>query len=388
MAALKPRVLLATPVLLPGGTEAQTLILATVLVAAGWDVSICCYHEADPAIVAVFEGAGVRVRRLGLSRRLGLPGVARALGKSFRASRPDVVHVQYLAPGFTAVLAARAAGVRTVFATVHQPGSVYAASARALLRLSARICTAFFAVSTAVERSWFGSASIFDPDLPETRRHFTIYNAVDAVGIREAARGGDRAALRRSLGLDAAAVVVGYLGRLRCAKGVDVLIRAMPALVQRHPAVRLVVVGQGSDEGALRELSVSEKVSGCVVWAGLRAQREAWRLLRVMDVVAVPSRFEGFGLAAAEAQAAGLPVVASGVDGLTEVVRDGVSGILVPPGDPAALVKGLRAVLGDPLLARRMGAAGRRHVAASFPPERFAACVRAVYARYTGFAPR
>jgi glycosyltransferase involved in cell wall biosynthesis len=387
-AAALPRVTLALPTLLTGGTEAQTLTLAAVLLEAGWDVTVCCYHESDQGVVAAFERAGTRVALLGLTRKLGLTGIAGELRNAFRALRPDVVHVQYLAPGFTAVLAARAAGVQTVFATVHQPGSAYGFRERLLLRGAARMCTAFFAVSLAVERSWFRSAAIFDPLVADTRRHFTMYNAVAAKSIMEASRGGERAALRRSLGVEHAAAVVGYVGRLRREKGLDVLIRALPAVVQCHPAVRLLVVGAGPDAGALRELSVREGIAGHMVWSGMRSQLEAWRLFGMMDVVAVPSRFEGFGLVAAEAQAAGLPVVASGVGGLREVVCDGETGILVPPGEPAALAKGIETLLADPPRARRLGIAGQRHVAEAYSPERFAASVQAVYTHYTGFAGR
>lgn len=378
----KPCAILATPVLLAGGTETQTLTLASVLLAAGWKVAVCCYHESDPAVVSAFESAGARVILLGLSRRLGLIGIALKLRGSFRALHPDVVHVQYLAPGFTAVLAARAAGVRIVFATVHQPGNVYGPRERWLLRLSSRLCTAFFAVSAAVERSWFGDAALFDPDLPHSgRRHGTIYNAVDAPGISDAGRGVDPAALRRSVDIAAAAPVLGFVGRLRREKGLDVLIRALPAVVVSFPDVRLLVVGEGPDSGALHELARSKGVLDRVVWMGMCGKLETWQLLTAMDVAVIPSRFEGFGLAAAEAQAAGLPVVAADVDGLREVIADGQTGLLVPPGNPSALAEALVRLLGAPGMAEQMGRQGRRRVRQLFAVERFARATLAFYDR-------
>jgi glycosyltransferase involved in cell wall biosynthesis len=379
-ATAQPRAILATPVLLAGGTETQTLTLAAVLLAAGWEVSVCCYHESDPAIVAAFEGAGARVILLGLSRRLGLVDVVLKLRSAFRAIHPNVVHVQYLAPGFTAVLAARLAGVKAVFATVHQPGGAYGVREHALLRLASLLCTAFFSVSLAVERSWFGDAALFDPDLPPTsRRHGTIYNAVDAPGIIDAGRGVDPAALRRSVGIAADAPVLGFVGRLRREKGLDVLIRALPAVVVSFPEVLLLVVGDGPDAEELHELAHREGVLDRVVWTGMCGRLETWRLLTAMDLAVVPSRFEGFGLAAAEAQAAGLPVVAAGVDGLREVIVDGQTGLLVPPDDPSALAAAIVRLIGTPHEAFNLGRRGRKRAVEQFGMERFARATLAFY---------
>lgn len=389
--AVKPAALLATPVLLAGGTEMQTLTLTTILIAAGWAVTVCCYHESDPAVVAAFERAGARVVRLGLSRRLGLMGVAGRLVAAFRALRPDVVHVQYLAPGFTAVLAARAAGARNVFATVHQPGTVYGARERLLLRSASRMCTAFFAVSLAVERSWFGDAALFDPDRPRGgRRHGTVYNAVDAPAVAAAVLGADRDRLRRSRGVSAGEHCIGFVGRVRREKGLDLLIRALPGVAAAFPDTRLLVIGDGPEQGALRELARRTGVADRVIWAGVLLREEAWRHLAVLDLVAAPSRFEGFSLAAAEAQAAGLPVVAADVGGLAEVVAGGETGLLVPPEDHRALTEAIVRLLGDPTAAREMGRRGQARVRDLFSAERFARATLVFYdtARASGTAGR
>ena len=91
-----------------------------------------------------------------------------------------------------------------------------------------------------------------------------------------------------------------------------------------------------------------------------------------MDVVAVPSQFEGFGLSAAEAMAAGCPVVGTSVGGLAEIIEDGVTGYLVPPSDSAAFAAALIRVFSDPRDAVNMGARGRKRVSENFSSERFA----------------
>jgi glycosyltransferase involved in cell wall biosynthesis len=98
-----------------------------------------------------------------------------------------------------------------------------------------------------------------------------------------------------------------------------------------------------------------------------------------MDAAVAPSRFEGFGLAAAEAQAAELPVVAADVDGLREVIADGETGILVPPEDPRALAEAVVRLLGAPRVAREMGRKGRLRIAEHFTVERFARATLTFY---------
>ena len=108
-----------------------------------------------------------------------------------------------------------------------------------------------------------------------------------------------------------------------------------------------------------------------VKWLGQKDHGEVLRLYNIMDVVVVPSVFEGFGLTAAEAMAASRPVVASNVDGLSEIVQDGVNGLLVPPGDKDALSRAITELLCDPEKAGLMGAHGREFIRKDFSLELF-----------------
>jgi glycosyltransferase involved in cell wall biosynthesis len=148
-------------------------------------------------------------------------------------------------------------------------------------------------------------------------------------------------------------------GRLHELKGLDVLLAAWPEVVARKPA-HLLIAGSGPLEGALRrqiaELAISDSVTLC----GFRT--DVPRLLAWSGLCVQPSRWEGFGLAAAEAMAAGLPVVATDIPEVREVVVDGVTGLRVPPDDPPALAEAITRLLGDPQLAARMGQAGHERV--------------------------
>jgi glycosyltransferase involved in cell wall biosynthesis len=173
-------------------------------------------------------------------------------------------------------------------------------------------------------------------------------------------------AMRASLPGDSGSPVVGFLGSLNGSKGIDVLIGATSSLARRR-AVRLAVAGDGpllpqveraANRGALRIASL-----------GRIAASEVPAFLAAVDVLAVPSYDEGLPRAVLEAMAMQVPVVASSVGGIPEAIEDGMSGLLVPPGDEEALEAALDRVLEDPALAAHLGEAARSRVLDEFNAE-------------------
>jgi glycosyltransferase involved in cell wall biosynthesis len=160
-----------------------------------------------------------------------------------------------------------------------------------------------------------------------------------------------------------------FVGRLRIRKGVDVLLAAMPELRRRHPAARLLIAGDGEHRPALERQAAALGLGEAVRFAGRVGAAEVRGLLRRAAALVVPSIYEGMPLVVLEAMDASVPVVASGVSGIPEVVDDGRTGWLVPPEDPPALAAALAAVLDEPGEARRRGAAGRRRLDERFRPE-------------------
>jgi glycosyltransferase involved in cell wall biosynthesis len=179
---------------------------------------------------------------------------------------------------------------------------------------------------------------------------------------------------------DAEGVHIVTTARLTPEKGVDVLVRAAAVLRARVPDLRVLVLG-GSQHGheayaaELERLAADLGVTDAVCFRGQVDQ--PFRHWGGARVYVQPSRREGFGLAAAEAMASGLPVVASGVGGLTEVVGD--AGVLVPPDDPQALADAVAALLDDPDRAARLASAGRERAAATYTVDRMVDGVEAVY---------
>ncbi len=171
-----------------------------------------------------------------------------------------------------------------------------------------------------------------------------------------------------------------FLGRLEDAKGVYVLIDAMARLAGVRPELRVILAGEG-DVARVRAAAAAAGVAERVELPGWVAGEAKARLLARAGIFLLPSRFEGVPMALLEAQAAGLPVVATRVGGIPQVVTEGFNGALCEPDDVASLVIALKPLLGDGGLARRMGEAGRARVLDSYGIERVRTMVESAWQR-------
>jgi len=159
-----------------------------------------------------------------------------------------------------------------------------------------------------------------------------------------------------------AALSVGTLRHLEPNYGIDVLLASLPYVVREQPEVRVQIGGTGSLHTALTRQATALGVSQNVRFTGRIAHADVPAWLQTLTLFVMPSRAESFGVAALEAQACGLPVVATDVGGLPEVVRDGKTGLLVPTENPIALATALLTLLVDPQRRADMGQAGRAWV--------------------------
>lgn len=338
----------------------QTIQLVASLKWLGYQINTICYFEYDKEMVEAFNEAGSEVRILDLKRGLSFLRIVDRLQKELREEAPDVVHVQYMAPGFLPILAARLAGVKKVVATVHQPHTIaHGKFSKLLLRTAAWMCTRFISVSKNVEESWFGSSHLFNSQIPLSQQphHFTIYNSVDIEKIESVAESKKNETNYTKLNNNS--IVIGAVARLSSEKGIDLLVRAFKNIYVNHSQAYLHVVGGGPDELAIRRLIKIYKIEDRCVLFGAVQWEKAIQLLAQMDVVVVPSRFEGFGLTAAEAMALSKPVIASDVNGLPEVLTHKKTGLLVPPNDVGALERAVLLLLNDPTARTEMGKNGR-----------------------------
>jgi len=182
-------------------------------------------------------------------------------------------------------------------------------------------------------------------------------------------------------GAPAAAARLLCLGRLVPSKGFDVALHAFRAIAARHPAARLVVAGDGTERRSLEELAVHLNVAERVEFVGRVRPNETGALIAASTLILMPSREETFGLVALETAQQGRPIVASRVEGLAEIVADGDTGVLVPPGDATALGAAACALLDDRERCARMGRRARQRVAERFSWERHLDSYEALYRR-------
>jgi glycosyltransferase involved in cell wall biosynthesis len=171
--------------------------------------------------------------------------------------------------------------------------------------------------------------------------------------------------------------VVGAIGRLVPQKAMHVLVDATPALLQADPATRVLIVGDGPLRADLEAQANRLGVAHAIRFAGY--QEDVVSAYAAMDVFVLPSRDEGFGLVFLEAMAMGVPVVGTRVIGSEDAVDDGVTGLLVPYANPAALATAVRSILESPELAGRLREAAADRVRRVYSREQCAAQVEALY---------
>jgi len=176
--------------------------------------------------------------------------------------------------------------------------------------------------------------------------------------------------VQSELGVPVDGGCVACVARLEPEKDVHTLLRAMAEVISKAPEARCLVVGDGSEAVRLKHFASDLGVSANVVFTGYR--QDVSSIVSAADVFVLPSLAEPFGLVLVEAMALGKPVIATRVGGPLEIVEDGVTGLLVPPADPAAMAEAIRALLADPERRRAMGEAGRARFEAQFTAERMA----------------
>jgi glycosyltransferase involved in cell wall biosynthesis len=175
------------------------------------------------------------------------------------------------------------------------------------------------------------------------------------------------------------------VARLVQQKGLDVLIRTMPRILEAVPGVQLLIAGEGPERGALELLVRDLRLEGRVMLLGHR--NDADELMRRAWVMVHPARWEGFGLVLLEAMRMGLPIVATEVSAIPEIVVDGATGRLVPPDDASALAEAVVTMLDDEAFRRAAAARGFERLAEHFSPVRMARETAEVYERALAASP-
>lgn len=355
-----------------GGTEKVLLDSAHRLAARGERVAALLAPGAalDPLSDGL-AAAGARAERW---EEVGSPGAhfARTV-RRLAARPPDVVHLHlpwpHANPWFAA--AARLAGVGAVVATEHIQFPARSRRRDARKRLLAPLVDRTVAVSRGVADDLTGRWGY------RADRVVVIPNGVDGAVFR-GADGAARARGRARLAVGEGATLVGSVGRLEEQKNFGALVRAAGALAGRFPGLHVAIAGEGSEAAALAAAAETCGLAGRVRLPG--RIDDVPDLLAALDVFVLPSLWEGMPLSLLEAMAMEVPVVATATPGAAEVLGGGEpAGVLVAPGDDAALAEAIASLLADPARASAFGRAGAARVRERYDAARLFERLVAVY---------
>jgi len=339
-----------------GGSSENTIASCVALSRSGYDCILSTsFRQSESHSLDDARRRGCRVVDIpALGREVAPLADLAALAQLIsliRRERPSIVHTHTSKAGFIGRLAAVIARVPAV---IHQPhGHVFygyygprrTAVFTALERRAARWTDR---IITLTDR---GSAEHLARGIGRAAQYVAVPSGVPTAELRAAAP--PRALARERLGLDPGEVVVVGLGRLVPIKGFDLLVRALPSLVAGIPSARVLLVGDGAERAHLDAIAGSLGVTERLRLTGGTADVTTY--LAAADIVAVPSRNEGMGRVIVEAMALGLPVVATAVGGIPDVVADGECGRLVEPENVDALATALTELGRDPGLRRKLG---------------------------------
>lgn len=350
------------------------LPLARELRQHGYDVTFACsgrsYSDAR-SYVKEIEAEGWRVEQVPLGRRLCAPSDIIALWKLFRMLRRggySVLHTQNSKAGVIGRLAAKFAGTPVLihmsydFKFRDERPTLRDRLLRRIERWSAGMCDVLLFICEAERARAIANRIAPEPKL------VLVGHGVDLDEFRDGCLPQDgRSVVCRTYRLDPSAPIVGTVGRLIPHKGHECLLRAASLLLRQLPAVQFLIVGGGPERKRLEALAEQLGIARSVTFTGFLPMREnMFPIFSALDVFVLPTKKEGFGVVFVEAMASTLPVVACDIAPVNTIVKQGETGILVPPDDSEGFARALLRLLVNADLRKSMGAAGRLRAFALF----------------------
>ncbi len=356
-----------------GGAQHIVYLLAKYL-QAEHDISVAC--APGGLLGERLHELGIRVIEIPELCRLPHPFKdLRALWKLYRLIQTeqfDIVHTHSTKAGLLGRFAARLANVSIILFTAH--GWAFCEGRpwlwRWLLAQAERLPALFSTKIICVSEHDRQLALKFG--VAPQEKLTVIYNGLDPSPFASST---DPNELRRELGLPPSEKIITMVGRLAPPKDFETLLAACEGL--EHPSWRLLILGDGPLRSRVVRVIGTKGLQNRVLLMGER--QDVPRFLQASDIFVLSSRWEGLPLVVIEAMLAGLPVVATRVGGVPELVEDGVTGLLVPPKDPRALRRALAQLLSSPELCERLGSSGQRRALERFTAEKMIAQVRDLY---------
>lgn len=335
------------------GGPAQVVYLVEGLIRRGHEAKLIC-----PVGSGIHQDAlavGLPVVPISFRNELD-PTILFKIISFLREFRPDIVHLHSRrGADFWGGIAARICKINAVVLSRRVD---YPIRSRLISRLKyGYLCDKIITVSNAIKDVLIAGGV-------EPSKIVCVHSTIDAFAY-ELKR---ESTLRKELGIPQDALVIGIVAQLIERKGHKYLFDAFPAVLKECPNAILLVLGKGVLLPKLKQYAQNLGIADKVIFAGFR--KDIPCILCELDLLVHPALMEGLGVAILQAMAAGLPVIATPVGGIPEVVQDGVSGLLIPPKDSVALGQAILKVLPYPNVRRRMGEEGKRIVREKFSVDR------------------
>jgi glycosyltransferase involved in cell wall biosynthesis len=331
------------------GGQNQVLLTALGMAARGHEVRLLC--RSGGALAERARAEGLFASGAGFRGDVWPPGIASLL-RVLRSFRPDVVQLHDPHALGAGLLALRMA-----------PGPAAVATRRVDFPLRGPLSRWKYASSHRVIAVSRAIAEVLGRHGIPPGRIRVVY---EGVADRPPSPGGHE--VLRGLGIPAGAPVIGNVAALTGHKDHQTLIRAAALVLQRKPAVRVVILGEGHLRRELESEAAALGLGGRCVFAGFRKDLDL--LMPAFTIFCLSSRLEGLGTSLLDAMCLGVPIVATAAGGIPEAVEDGVTGRLVAPGDPGGLAEALVELLEDEGRRRELAAAGRRRFVERFSADR------------------
>jgi glycosyltransferase involved in cell wall biosynthesis len=362
-----------------GGTELNAVRTAEKLDRRRFSVEVVCVRATGP-LMDRYAAAGIPVHAFPMASLWGASAIRQGvrLVRLLRERRIEVVHSHDAYTSVYATLWARLAGVRGVIASrrswhsPHLRGQMLRAN-----RLAYRFAHAVVGNSPSVARLVETEGGV------PSSRVVTIPNFLDTQAF-DRIPAAERERLLAEMGVPPGAFVVGIIARLAAVKDHATLLQAIATLTESIPDLHVIAVGDGPERERLEALAQSLGIDSIVHFAGQRAQ--APNLHGVFDVSVLCSISEAFPNSILEAMAASRAVVATDVGGNPDAIREGRTGLLVPPSDPSRLAGAIARLHGEPELRTKLGSAARESAQAGYSADSVLPQVERLYQRLAGRA--
>lgn len=336
-----------------GGAQSALLHLLENFGEASFEHSVACFFNADGATANQIRALNIPVFDLRMNNKFRVDALGRLLGL-LRQKKPDILHTWMFHANLPGRILGRLASIPIILSSERTMGQEsrlrYWINRHSISLVDQVVC-----VSESV-----ADFAVHHVGLPSDKIN-VIPNGINPAQYRNLP---SKQQARKSLNLPIDAVIIAAIGRPRPVKGYQYLLKAFVQASKSFPQTQLLFVGDGPDRAGLMDQAQSLGVRSRVSFYDDTTNIP--QILASLDMLALPSLFEGMPNIALEAMAAGLPVVATAVGGTPEVVIDGKTGLLVPPRDAEALASALTRLLKNPQLREEMGQAGRKRVESEF----------------------